>query len=487
MDANFPLHALAALDLSSGGSPFINLHLEWPIGAPIRYLAWPLLLVAAPLNWLLDPIQAMNLGIVLWLSFQGFGIYWLLQKMSIPSFNSYIGASLALLAPQTLISLGNGQFENVAPFPLLLCFWTASKNHGWLTFLALLACCFSSPYIGILGLLITWFAGRKSPKIYWIIGLTLLTTYTYYGAVSNLRVHEATIPAPSMISERASLIGLFNPANIAENGGILLAGPIQRIKMLFDTPLGYIYDNRWPWLMATASSYVGILWLVAGFWGLWASRKKTLVKTLSGWAVVCFILSLGMSQQILSIELPMPWKLSQYSQALSQMQATARFLAAPSLFLAIGITMIPNRKAMLGLAICCAMEGLLFTPAHWPLLSRTPIKSEIVGSIDQPIIFWPAAPIIASHKVTMTALLIEQPLALFSDENASMPDALGKTQALTGKNRHRQSIEEWRSLVEISGATQLIQFRDITGSQGQTMIRERGNCDDSFCKWTLAK
>ena len=122
MNTNFPLHALAALDLSEGGSPFRNLHLEWPIGTPVRYLAWPLLLIAIPLNWFINPIPAMNLAIVLWLTIQGYGLYWLLTQLFVKPLNCYVAATLALLTPQTLMALGNGQFENIAPFPLLFCY-----------------------------------------------------------------------------------------------------------------------------------------------------------------------------------------------------------------------------------------------------------------------------------------------------------------------------------------------------------------------------
>ena len=38
LDPNFPLHALAALDLSDGGSGFVNTRLEFPDGA--RSVIW---------------------------------------------------------------------------------------------------------------------------------------------------------------------------------------------------------------------------------------------------------------------------------------------------------------------------------------------------------------------------------------------------------------------------------------------------------------
>ena len=83
IDSTFPQYALGALDLSNGGSPFRNFHLEWPIGIPTRYLAWPLLLIATPLNWLFSPIESFNLAILLWLTLQGFGIYWILRTMNL--------------------------------------------------------------------------------------------------------------------------------------------------------------------------------------------------------------------------------------------------------------------------------------------------------------------------------------------------------------------------------------------------------------------
>jgi len=486
MEANFPLHALAAFDLASGGSPFVNLHLEWPFGAPIRYLAWPLLLIAIPFNWILDPIPAMNLAIAVWLTVQGYGVFWLLQQLQFKLHSCYIGSSLALLAPQSLIALGNGQFENIAPFPLLLCYWASSKNYGWLTFLALMACCFSSPYVGLLGLLLVWMTAFKSPKIYLILSTTALITFLYYGAVSNFNVHESTIPAPASTSEKATILGLLNPANIAENGGVPLAGPIQRLQRLTQTPAGYVYDNRWPWLMATAGAYLGWIWLLAGAWGCWASRKENHTRILLIWGIFCILLSLGATVRIFSIEIPMPWSLGSFSESLSQMQATSRFLAAASLLLALGVALIPKRKWAIAIALCCSLEALLVSPSHWPVPTRAPMQSDVLKNIQEPVIFWPAAPIIASHKVTMTSLLLKQPLALFSEKGATMPDASGNVQSIgTGNNRRGHTLSQWRAHITSAGASKVLQFRDVTGAQSQPFNKERGSCDASFCIWSL--
>jgi hypothetical protein len=486
MEANFPLHALAAFDLSKGGSPFINMHLEWPIGAPIRYLAWPLLILATPINWVLDPIPAFNLAIVLWLTIQGYGIYWLLSQFHFDQMNRYAAATCALLAPQILVSLGNGQFENIAPFPLLICYWAASTNKGWVTFLGLMACCFSSPYIGIIAILLTILSGYKSFKTWWVIGLVLGITYSYYGAVSDFSVHESTIPAPAHTSEKATLLGLLSPTNIAENGGVPLDGPWQRIRNITSIPEGHVYDNRWPWLMATAGSYIGWLWVILGFSGLWVNRKNKHIRTFIIWGCACLILAFGNSLQVLSIEIPMPWSLSTLSNALSQMQATSRFLVGFGLMLALGMAAHKPKKLLLLLIPFCVLESLLFSPAYWPIKTRAPLRSTLLKSIEKPIIFWPAAPTIASHKVTMTSLVLQQPLALFSEKGSSMPNAEGQISSIgTGKNRSGQELTDWFSLVTISGGDILLQFRDITGNKSQQLQKKAGECDTSFCIWKI--
>ena len=71
LDPIFPLHALAALDLSDGGSGFVNTRLEFPDGAPIRYLAWPLLFCSLLFEGSLHPVAAFHLGILTWLTLQG--------------------------------------------------------------------------------------------------------------------------------------------------------------------------------------------------------------------------------------------------------------------------------------------------------------------------------------------------------------------------------------------------------------------------------
>ena len=124
LDPNFPLHALAGLDLSDGGTGFVNSRLEWPDGAPIRYLAWPLLLCAQIFERSFDAVPAFHLGILVWLTTQGVLMVYLFQDLLKERARALSASTLALCAPQVLIALGNGQFENVAPALLLLIAWS---------------------------------------------------------------------------------------------------------------------------------------------------------------------------------------------------------------------------------------------------------------------------------------------------------------------------------------------------------------------------
>lgn len=487
LDPNFPLHALAGLDLSDGGSGFINTRLEWPDGAPIRYLAWPLLFAAQFFEHSLEPIPAFHFGILLWLTMQGVLMSYLFQDLLQDRLRSLSAATLALCAPQVLIALGNAQFENVAPAFLLLIGWACLRErNGWLI-IGLLGTCFSSPYIGFLGLLLAFIMGYKNKWTWIYMGVTSLSVLWYYHAVTDGNIHESTQPAPSVMTESANLVGVVLPINIAENGGTNLPTMAERIRLLGQSPTSAPFDDTWFWVMVTASSFLGLSWIVMGILGLWQKRKDPIVWNLSLWGILTLLCSFG-DKFIISLggtdySFPWIWSLTNYLPGLSEMNATHRFLMAPSLVLALGVACVGHRLFLILGTLACILEGLLISPAHWPIPSKLPTIPQEIAFIEKPFVFWPPPPVISSYKVTMTSLLLDQPIALFSAQQASMPDAKGNIPNLKLlTDRNGRSLDEWTATIVDSDINNLIQYRSFHELNGQLPLKtHQRKCYPSYC------
>ena len=487
LDANFPLHALAAKALSEGSWTTLP-YLQWPQGAPVRYIAWPVLIIAIPLNYFFSAIAAMNLSVFFWVWIQGMGGFWIGKNHKLPFQAALFLAFGCIFAPTQLIAMGNGQYENMALFPL--CWFYSSLLRNKSCFLPFALCLFSSPYQAIASLLAVPFCidikgdFKKNFARFGELFALLLMGYIYYRAVSQGAVHESVTPAPSVLSEKALPSALFLPVNLAESGGIPLSGPFQRLNQLTILPVSSEYNHRWPWIVSTAGSYIGWTFWLGTAWTFFSKVKDN---NLLYWASLCLICSLGVTLGKTSI--PLPWMLSEYLPGLSQMQATSRFLSGVTAALLLYIA-LHHKKIIRWLLPMLVLEGLLVSPAHWPIPARAPLLAQNISSIDSPIAFWPAAPVIASHKVTMTALMLEQPLALYHEKNISMPNATGVVKYSQSRtDQQGRSPTQWKNEICSAGVRDLIQFRDIVGDNGQpffygvqTMNR---HCQDSFCRWTL--
>ena len=487
LDPNFPLHALAGLDLSDGGNGFINTRLEFPDGAPIRYLAWPLLLCAQLFEHSFEPIAAFHLGILLWIGLQGLIMYYIFLDVIQEHSRSLIGATLGLCSPQILIALGNAQFENVAPAFLLMIGWSIErKKYPWL-FLGLVGACFSSPYMGVLGLLMALILGFRSKLVWLSMGISALSAQLYYSAVTGGQIHESTQPAPSVMSESANLIGIFLPINIAENGGTSLPSYMERIQLLWTTPSEAPFDDVWFWVMVTASSFLGVAWIVLGLIGLWQKRGDALTRRLALWGGIALLCSFGdniiIDIGVQQYYIPWVWRITDLVPGLADMNATHRFLMGPSLILALGVACIGKRTFLTLGFVVCLFEALLISPAHWPIPAKKATIPEELSVIQKPFIFWPPPPVISSYKVTMTSLLLNQPIALFSAQGTSMPDASGKISPLhTKMDRYGRSLQEWTREAVKNDVTTLIQYRSFHDSNGVLPIKShQRTCYTSYC------
>lgn len=487
LDANFPLHALAAKGLSEGSWNTLP-YLQWPEGAPVRYIAWPVLLIAIPCNFIFSAIAAMNVSVFLWSWIQGIGGFWLGRTLKLSTQSSLFLALGCMFAPTQIISMGNGQYENMALFPL--CWFYCSLVQRKSCFIPFALCLFSSPYQAVASLLAVPVCidikddVRKTCTRVGELALLLLLGYAYYKAVSQGSVHESVTPAPSVLSEKAIPSALFLPFNIAESGGVPLAGPVQRIAQLSTLPVSSEYNHRWPWIVSTAGSYIGWTFWIGAFLTFRATSKRMHILY---WAGLCLVCALGATLGTTSV--PLPWMISEYLPGLQHMQATSRFLSGLTAALLLFIA-LSESSFIRWLIPLLVVEGLLISPAHWPIPARAPVQANNIASIEKPVAFWPAAPVIASHKVTMTALMLEQPLSLYQEKNISMPDAKGVVSYSSSRtDQQGRSPTQWKREICSTGVQDLIQFRDIVGDNGQPFFygvqTMNQHCKESFCRWTL--
>ena len=371
---------------------------------------------SALFNLLLDPIPALNVGIAIWLMIQGGGSHWLGIRAGW-GIGGAILCGISSIASVTVIqAIGNGQFENISLFSLLW-LWLACKNK-WnkeaALALALVLC--SSPYQGVVGLcivLISMIEHRTAKPLAYTLPL-LFAVFSYY-SILDAGAHASVTPAGGHHSESASLMGLMLPTNLAEHGGVPLPGPWMRMQLLSSLPEQLLYSHRWPWVMTTATSYLGIPLLLMGLWGLYVRRSAGLAALL----LLTLLLSLGSSAHIGTLQLPLPWALASWIPGASSMQATLRFLSGPTLALTIAIASThPKIRYALLLSLFLLLDSLLVAPHHWPIRSKEPILSPVLEQLPStPIAFWPAAPVIASHKVTTLALILKRPLILYAETN----------------------------------------------------------------------
>ena len=150
LDPNFGLHALSSAPYS-GTHPFRIESLNYPDGIPAQFIAIPTLILAKLIAPLWNAVAATHISVWLWLALQGIGTALLFSNQ--PQRNRYLISTAAILNPIHMVALGNGQWENVAIFPILMVA-TALKAGRWARFIiGLILCAACSPYILMAGLL----------------------------------------------------------------------------------------------------------------------------------------------------------------------------------------------------------------------------------------------------------------------------------------------------------------------------------------------
>jgi hypothetical protein len=485
LDPNFALHALSASTIN--GFQFSTLKiLAYPDGISAQFIAIPVLIISKILALLFSPIAATNIAVWLWVAIQGIGTALLFKEK--PLFILLLIASAAMLNPLGIVALGNGQWENIAIWPIVLAIHSTQLRNWKILLLALLLCSSCSPYILITALLcITPYAiaSLKKPVLYATIGIPLLLSWAYYqGAETNQSAHMG--PAPAQLEEPAQLGSILFPINQAEDGGVLLPSAKDRLVSSLSLPSKKTYGTNWPWKQATASSYIGLPLIFLAGLGWFQKRDRRIIYGIG----LCLILSLGTSFAIGTLKIPLPWALLSITP-LAKMAATYRILTGVGAFLILCISELNWSRTKNGLAVMALVcDGLLLSPAHWPLGSLEAVPSESLEPHlhEKAVAFWPAAPSIAPHKIVMTALMLNRPLALFEDKQSQMPLSDGTIPHIQHKqNVHGEAPDEWRNRLLLHEVQTLIQFKNMIGEGAHPFYEQVERCDDYFCVISLSK
>lgn len=213
-------------------------------------------------------------------------------------------------------------------------------------------------------------------------------------------------------------------------------------------------DVDWPWISPTVSSYLGLSIISLATIAWVKNRDKRLLMGI----ILSVLLALGSSILIGNLEIPLPWKLSEWTP-LRNMSATYRLLAATMVFLVLIIRKLSLSPKYASLAIVFVLvDSLLIAPVNWPLRPFQAVITDVSLDTKQPAVaFWPSPPLITPHNIVLVSLTLNKPIALFEDPNASMPTK--QTKGVGAKlNRDGLTPDEWRSNLNHHGIHQLMQY-----------------------------
>lgn len=474
-DPNTALHTVAAADLAAHLDPTRLASLDWPDGVPVRLIGWPLLLVALPLQLLLDPIPALNLGLVVLLAVQGVGVGWIGRREGWGRPRIAATVAAALLAPLGLLHLGNGQPENVVFLPLLLAGWGALRGRWGLCATGLLLAAASSPYPGLVAGLLALaggaLGGRRALGTAAVVGaLCALPVALYFGSQAADAPGAdltRTRPADAAVAAPATLVGLVQP-EVGLDAGL---GPPG-----WTTP-----DRRWPQTPPATGSYLGLALLVGGLAGLWRGRREPLVRAVALAAAAAFVLSLGSRLTFApgrSTALPLPWAALSLLPGLREMGATSRLLVGVELALALGLgRLVVGRPALAGGAlVALALDALLLSPGHWPVAASSPRADALIAALPPgPTLLWPGTPLLSTHQHAVLRLALDRPVATFNGPPpAETRRAPGTRPPVPTHNPRGETAAQWAARLQAAGATGLLEVTPLPPEHRQPLAPGEG-------------
>ena len=484
-DPNTPLHALAAFDLASGQASTTQLTLlGYPDGLGVRLLAWPVLLCSIPFQWILDPIPAFNLGILLWVTIQGMAVIVLGTRLGWNLSAKMLSSAALVTAPTTLRALGNGQYENLTGFAFvvgMVALLSKGRHAALWGFLAGILAAFSSPYQGVvvgaligIGVLMT--KAKESWPALAGVSAALASAVLYFRGVTNGDVHLSAVPAPGAMAESASLGEVLNPFFYAppHSTGSLpaagLSGAQESLSSMTQIPSMMEFGANWPWVNSVAYGYAGAGLILMGGWGLWKHRSEIMCRILGVFGLACLAMALGRTLIVapgIETAIPMPWAIPSQIASVGQMQATVRFLTGLAFAAAIGLGYLAQSiswRTILPVGLLVVVDGLIISPNHWPVPATEPHLNSVMAQMDDgPVASWPGPPNLAPRNHQTLVLILQRPVAWFSGDTPENQELLEqgdnpRIQDLE-QNEHGESPHEWLRRTRASGVSTIIEFK----------------------------
>lgn len=498
LDPNTPLHALAARDLAGGGSPWRLEMLGYPDGATVRLLAWPLLLLALPLQSFLPAIAAFNVAVLLWLALQGLAIQALLRSSGGSRVASGIAALATMAAPSTMLALSNGQYENIALLPVALAVAGAWRGgaRGWaMSTAGLVLAVFSSPYQGIVAGAMAVMAAsahgvRRVASVLAASALAGALALPYF--LAELPGEHGVHTGPASIARRepAVLGALVLPRAHPTMLPPPLPTPAERIEAATVPPFRRSVGT-WPTISPVAASYLGLP-LMLGVIGLWRSRTDARLRGVALGGLVCLVLAFGHRLTLWpgwQAPVPLPWALADGLPGLWGMQVTLRFLPGVSFALALGLARLceTNNRRGAWIAAALLIDGLLVAPVWWPVPAAGPRVGEIAGFLPPgPIAVWPGSPSIATDRHALLALALGRPVALFDGApEVEPPTVRAHTPRIPDRNLLGESPAAWLERVRGRGVRVLIALPVPTPGLRQPFFEDSPTTVDGLDLWML--
>jgi len=193
-------------------------------------------------------------------------------------------------------------------------------------------------------------------------------------------------------------------------------------------------------------------------------------------------------------QIPMPWALPSKIESVGQMQATVRFLTGLAFATVIGLGFLCQelgKKVSIGLGILVVADGLLLTPAHWPVPAAAPDIALISQNLDEgPVASWPGPPALAPRHHQTLALILDRPVAWFSGitpESGELVETDGRKIQELEENERGESPDQWLRRVRGSGVQTLLEFQTPEGKNLGALFQKQTEpiCAEEICAWAL--
>lgn len=500
LDANTPLHAIAADQLVRYGSPVELGLIEPPEGVPVRMVAWPMLLLAVPLVGWLGALAAVNIATTVLLALQGLGAAGAVASLEVGWRGRVVAAVGAICAPVVLHAQSLGRPENLAlPAFALIVVASGKQTTGARVGLAaagLLVAAFSSPYQAVpagilLVVLLVEPDRRRLAEIGVAVGVVAVPTVLYFvGAAAGDAGEQAFTTSPP------------------ERGAVALAGLGELTwprAMAHGVPVSSLsWTERWAdgevalsslgpsWGVRGASqlAWLGHVLLATGGAGLVLRRRDKRVRRLVIAGLLAVLFALGPDLRIWSerpLGVPLPWAALQQLPGLDALVATSRFLSGAAFGLVVGAALLADRlpRVLVGLlAVALVVDGAWRTPRVWPVPAAwTPLHQVAQELPPGPVALWPPIDTIPAQNHELATALLGRPVHMLSLSRETAPQWVRRLIAADVATFVDLYTQPQGGLMTTGGARVPSVIRD---EQSRRMLHGESTCVDTVC-WRVLR